>query len=151
MQKPCLLLNLMDFNHQLKIYLQCWFIYFSMLNACSMKTYYCPSQMKNLMPFSVSPNTIVDNLRNEELGYGFLSDCGFQKEMDIMKVFMSYPKFKDCFYIWEGNKLIWATDKCNRWLAYVEEFKELIYVLVHFLRGRDLERSTLSIQICMNV
>ena len=68
-----------------------------------------------------------------------------------MKVFMSYPKFKDCFYLWEGNKFIWATDKCNRWLAYVEEFKELIYVLVHFLRGRDLERGTLSIQICMNV
>ena len=92
------------------------------------------------MPFSVSPNNIVDNLRNEELGYGFLSDCGFQKEMDIMKVFMSYPKFKDCFYLWEGNKFIWATDKCNRWLAYVEEFKELIYVLVHF-RGMPKQGS----------
>lgn len=84
---------------------------------------------------TVNFDNIVDELANEDLGYGFLNDPELRKDMDVMKAFMNHPKFKDHFYIRDGEKLVWVAGACRRWLGHVKQFKELIYVLVHILGG----------------
>jgi hypothetical protein len=84
---------------------------------------------------SLDFNNIVDELTNETADYGFLTNPGFSKTMEVMKALMEHPKFKGHFYFRDGKKLVFAADVCLEWLAHVEEFKELIYVLIHFLAG----------------
>ena len=84
---------------------------------------------------SLNFNDIVDELTNETADYGFLTNPGFSKTMDVMKAMTKHPKFKERFYVVDGKKLIFAANACMEWLKHVEEFKELLYVLIHFLAG----------------
>ena len=78
---------------------------------------------------------IIDELASETPGYCFLNDPAFRKGMEVLKVFMSLPRFRDNFYIRAGSRLIWIPRRCKQYLECVKEFKELVYLLVHILAG----------------
>lgn len=76
---------------------------------------------------------IRDELANEDAGYGFLNNPGFSKHIEIMRAFLKHPKFKNHFYVRDGDRLIWAPDACKMWLGHVSKLKELFYILNHYL------------------
>jgi hypothetical protein len=84
---------------------------------------------------SIGFEDVVDELADEKPGYGFLNESGFRKSMQVLKVFMSHPTFRDHFYVREGRRLIFIPGRCKEYLGHIEELKELLYVLIHFLAG----------------
>lgn len=84
---------------------------------------------------SLDINSIVDDLTNFKSGYGFISSNGFRLSFEsIMKVFISNPKTAGHFQV-PGKNAGYKPHACVSWLCHVKEFKELIYVLVHFIAG----------------
>jgi hypothetical protein len=84
---------------------------------------------------SLDFSDVVDKLGDETPGYGFLRNSKIRKGMETMKAFLDHPKTKGHFMINTGTQQRFKPVPCLPYLKHAEEFKELIYLLIHCLAG----------------
>lgn len=85
---------------------------------------------------SLDWDRIVDPLADDRLGQGFLANPDFSHEVDVMLAFMTKAEaFSGHFYSRVGSTIVFHPSKCQEYLDYIRQFKELIYVLLHWLSG----------------
>jgi hypothetical protein len=84
---------------------------------------------------SLDFSDVVDKLGDETPGYGFLRDAKIRKGMETMKAFLDHPKTKGHFLINTGTQQRFKPVPCLQYLKHAEDFKELIYLLIHCLAG----------------
>lgn len=99
---------------------------------------------------NIDRGEFFDQLANDTNGYGFISQPGISKEMEVLKVLMKHPDFQGVFYNRFGGEIKFCPTPCKRWLTKVQEFKELIYVLLHFLSGMPKRGSEERLQKLCN-
>lgn len=80
-------------------------------------------------------DTIVDNLRNMDNGYGFLANKDVCLPLEsIVKTFMEHRNTKDNFaYVDEDGIVQYNPEWYRKWLAAVGRFRELFYVIFHIV------------------
>jgi hypothetical protein len=79
--------------------------------------------------------SIVDKLTERQPGYGFLLSAKLRKGLSTLQVFMDNPKTKGHFQTRNGSSLIFNARSCRKYLQASEQFKQLMYALIHTLAG----------------
>jgi hypothetical protein len=96
--------------------------------------------MKGISPESLLPKVeaIVDNLKNIQEGYSFLSDSHnpfYKVTMDFSKALIADAHWGPIFGHSKKGEFVWDYDAVTEWLEHVKQFKEVLFLLIHITSG----------------